>query len=268
MSIYIPEEITEQKLDKMVEKTNSCIDLALDNACPLTNTKIINKNNPWLSDQLEDLRTQVTNAYKRLLINPIEGHKTRYKKLIRSYKNLCFKRKEAERKCIRESIPNEAQIAKHSKTLLGSIQPKLGTLTKDDGTNTEIGKANFDELMSKHYPSHTAAKYPNYDNGKVIKLTRLMEMYNDWINKDRVTKALSGFKAKKSPGPDGIKPNFFPFIPNSFLDQIIITYKACITLESTPALWKEAKVILSPSRVKIAITKLNHSDQYPLVTIS
>ena len=82
-------------------------------------TKVINKNNPWWTDQLEDLRTQVTNAYKRLLINPIEGHKTRYKKLLRSYKNLWFKRKEAERKRINESIPDEAQMAKHSKMLLG-----------------------------------------------------------------------------------------------------------------------------------------------------
>ena len=109
MTIYIPEVITERKLDKMVEKINSCIDLALDKACPLTKTKIINKNNPWWTDQLEDLRTQVTNAYKRLVTNPIEGHKTRYKKLLRSYKNLCFKRKEAERKRINESIPDEAQ---------------------------------------------------------------------------------------------------------------------------------------------------------------
>ena len=82
MTIYIPEVITEHKLDKMVEKINSCIDLALDKACPLTKTKIINKNNPWWTDQLEDLRTQVTNAYKRLITNPIEGHKTRYKKLL------------------------------------------------------------------------------------------------------------------------------------------------------------------------------------------
>ena len=143
-------------------------------------------------------------AYKRLLINPIEGHKTRYKQLVRSYKNLCFKREEAERKRIHESIPNEAHMAKHSKTLLGSIQPKLGTLQTDDGNNTEVGKETFDELMTKHYPSHTAAKYPNHDNGKIIKLTDLMEMYTDWITKDRVTKALTGFKAKKSPGPDGI----------------------------------------------------------------
>ena len=77
----------------LVEKINSCIDLALDKACPLTKTKIINKNNPWWTDQLEDLRTQVTNAYKRLPINPIEGHKTRYKKLLRSYKTFASKEK-------------------------------------------------------------------------------------------------------------------------------------------------------------------------------
>ena len=46
----------------MVEKINSCIDKALDKACPLTKSKIFNKNNPWWTDQLEDLRTQVTNA--------------------------------------------------------------------------------------------------------------------------------------------------------------------------------------------------------------
>ena len=81
--------------------------------------------------------------------------------------------------------------------LLGSIQPKLGTLQTDMGTNKEVGKETFDELMTKHYPSHTAAKDPNHDNGKTIKLAELMGMYNDWINKDRVSKALTGFKAKK-----------------------------------------------------------------------
>ena len=90
-------------------------------------------------------------------------------------------------------------MAKHTKALLGSIQPKLSTLQTDNGKNTEVGKETFDELMTKHYPSHTAAKNPNHDKSKFIKLTELMGRYNDWINKDRVSKALTGFKAKKSP---------------------------------------------------------------------
>ena len=107
-------------------------------------------------------------------------------------------------------------MAKHSKTLLGSIQPKLGTLQTDTGNNTEVGKETFDELMTKHYPSHTAAKDPNHDNGKVIKLTELMGMYNDWINKDRVSKALLALKQKNHPAQMGLNPSCFPSSPVSY----------------------------------------------------
>ena len=153
-------------------------------------------------------------------------------------------------------------MAKHSKTLLGSIQPKLGTLQKDNGTNTEVGKETFDELMSRHYPNHTAAKFPNHANGKTVKLSELMGMYNDWINIDRIIKALTGFKAKKSPGPDGIKPIIFPFIPRPFLEQIAITYKACIALEYTPALWKESKVIFIPKPGKDSVVSCQDFSLY------
>ena len=73
-----------------------------------------------------------------------------------------------------------------------------------------------------------------------------MSKYNDWINIHRVTKALGSFQAKKSPGPDGIKPIIFPHLPDSFTEQIVIVYKACIALEYTPTLWKDAKVIFIP----------------------
>ena len=71
-------------------------------------------------------------------------------------------------------------------------------------------------------------------------------MFNEWINVIRVEKALCGFKAKKSPGPDGIKPIIFPHIPNTFIEQIVITYKACIALKYTPTICKESKVIFIP----------------------
>ena len=80
MTIYIPEVISERKLDKMVEKVNACIELALDKACPILPAKIVNKNNPWWTSQLEELRKQVTNSYKKYITNQIEGNRTRYKK--------------------------------------------------------------------------------------------------------------------------------------------------------------------------------------------
>ena len=124
-------------------------------------------------------------------------------------------------------------MAKHTKTLLGSIQPKLGTLQSTDGTNTEVGQETFNELMNSHYPSHTHAKGTQYTN-KSTSLNALASQHNEWINTGRVSKALCSFQAKKSPGPDGIKPIIFPYFPVSFMEQIVIIYKACITLEFTP----------------------------------
>ena len=45
MDIYIPDVITEEKLDNMVRKLNACIEKALDKACPMLPAKIVNKNN-------------------------------------------------------------------------------------------------------------------------------------------------------------------------------------------------------------------------------
>ena len=78
--------------------------------------------------------------------------------MLRSYKNLFFKRKEEDRKRINESIPNEEEMAKHAKRTLGTIQPKLGTLETQQGIHTEVGEATFQKLMTTHYPNHTKAK--------------------------------------------------------------------------------------------------------------
>ena len=60
MEIYIPETINERKLDKMVEKLNACIELALDKACPNVPEKIINLNNPWWTTQHHELRKELS----------------------------------------------------------------------------------------------------------------------------------------------------------------------------------------------------------------
>ena len=140
MSIYTPDEITERKLDKMVDKLNSCIEIALDKACPMSKPKIINKNNPWWTDQLTDMRKAVTRLYKKTLIDPIQGNINAYKKKLRQYRNLCFKTKEQERKRINESVPNEEAMAKHTKKILGEVQPRLGTLQKKMVKVQTLGK--------------------------------------------------------------------------------------------------------------------------------
>ena len=77
-------------------------------------------------------------------------------------------------------------MAKHAKKLIGSKQPKLGTLETNEGTNTDVGEETFNELMNKHYPTHTKAKLTTHNKNNQVILTELMTMYKNWINTNRV----------------------------------------------------------------------------------
>ena len=58
--------------------------------------------------------------------------------------------------------------------------------------------------------------------------------------------ALLKFKAKKSPGPDNLRPLVLPHLPESILESLVFVYKACIALHYTPVKWREAKVVFIP----------------------
>ena len=63
--INIPSEMTECKLDKMVNKLNHILDKALDKSCPIAKAKSIDQNNPWWTPQLKDMRQKVTKTYDK-----------------------------------------------------------------------------------------------------------------------------------------------------------------------------------------------------------
>ena len=46
LELHIPKIITQEKLEKMVQRLNTEITQELDKVCPVLPTKIINKNNP------------------------------------------------------------------------------------------------------------------------------------------------------------------------------------------------------------------------------
>ena len=56
----MPSEMTECKLDKMVNKLNHVLDKALDKSCPVTKARSVDRNNPWWTPQLRDMRHKIT----------------------------------------------------------------------------------------------------------------------------------------------------------------------------------------------------------------
>ena len=55
-----------------------------------------------------------------------------------------------------------------------------------------------------------------------------------------------GFKDKKTPGPDDMKPIIFKHFPDNIIDYLQTIYKAVIKLHFTPTIWKDSKVIFIP----------------------
>ena len=127
----------------------------------------------------------------------------------------------------------------------GSTRRTLGTLEKPDGTITTPGPDTLEYLLTQHFPSATPIKTTVYSNKKVTRAD-IINYKPDWITPERVKKALLGFKSKKSPGTDGLKPVIFKHLPDDIIQFITSLYKALVLLEFTPTKWKECKMIFIP----------------------
>ena len=121
----------------MVYKLNQCITTELDKVCPIIPTKIVNKNNPWWTDQLKQMRKELYTLYdkSKLSSDNLELHKSKLKK----YRRKCSKESQKDARRIQEIIQNEQEMAKHVNLMIESSSPKLSTLTQKNG-NTDPGK--------------------------------------------------------------------------------------------------------------------------------
>ena len=63
VNIYTPEILNQKKLDNMVQKLSYSIETITENCCPTIPAKTVNKNNPWWTPQIADLRKEVTALY-------------------------------------------------------------------------------------------------------------------------------------------------------------------------------------------------------------
>ena len=85
-------------------------------------------------------------------------------------------------------------------------------------------------MMTKYFPTHTPKTNPEYNHTKVATTEITKLDFKPWITQSHVRRVLLKFKAKKSPGPDKLKPIIFKYLPQNTLDIISFIYKACLKL--------------------------------------
>ena len=192
---YTPSIINQKKLDKMVYKLTNSIEDITEQSLP---AKLVNKNNPWWTPQIADLRKELTALYRRYINNKDDKLHVNYKKVYRKYKNMCTKAKNKHRKRENEIIPDEGKMAKHIKNISEQISPQIGSILKPDGSTSLIGKDTHDAIMATHFPQYSELKTTSYNKHISVLHTDLDTLFNDWLSTDRIIIALNSFKDKKN----------------------------------------------------------------------
>ena len=167
---------------------------------------------------MKDMRHKVTKMYDKYKNDrKNEDLEKLYRKQQKEYKKQKRKAKQNYENIQNETVANEEAMAKKIKNLTTSIQPKVTTLKLASGKYTEIGKAACEEMVAKHFPTHTPKTKPEYNHTKIPTTDISNPEFKPWITQSHVRRVLLKFKAKKSPGPDKLKPIIFKYLPRNTL---------------------------------------------------
>ena len=239
----VPEDMSMKKLDKLVDRTYEVLDKALNEACPLVPVVPSVGKSHWATEEHTRGKAAVGALYKKAKRTSDPSHWEEYKKADKAFKQQCKNDKNRAWRKYKECIQTEKEMANLAKTVQHNERREINVLTNPDGTSTDPGTETIDLLTKTHFPAATNTKHVTYNNRRNLGVAAIREKYVDWITGDKIRSALGDFEKKKSPGPDGIKPLVFEYLPRRFLDVIEIIYKSSIHLGYTPKAWKRTKVI-------------------------
>ena len=135
-----------------------------------------------------------------------QADKNRYNAAKKKYRKKCLAAKTRSWRYFVETTPDESKMAILNKIIQNKAKNAVHTLTKADGSNTEPGLETLQLLAKTHFPAATAdVQDTEYAEEIELPSDMLDGMYN-WINATLTRRALKQFKAKKAPGPDGVRP--------------------------------------------------------------
>ena len=168
-----------------------------------------------------------------------------YKANVRFYKNKCRRDRNKGWNKFTEEIKEPKDISKLSKKLQNTSQKTIDVFEKRDGSTTDPGLDTLLILVKTHFPSATPLRGKVFNSKTGIETKKLVNKF-DWISNAKIKEALNTFEKKKSPGPDGLKPLIFEYLPERYIDYLNLIYTSCIHFHYTPRLWRDTKVIFIP----------------------
>ena len=81
--------VTEKRLENSLKTFYTNIDKCLDKACPKEVQKSVDKNNPWWTPEINDMRKHLNKLYKKKNKHPSQYNITEYKELKTKFGRTC-----------------------------------------------------------------------------------------------------------------------------------------------------------------------------------
>ena len=243
---HVPEELTTRKVDKLLWRWYKVVEDGLDKACPKRDAMLSPVEMDWYGKDQKFLKNRAKRKYLAQKGSTCPKKRKAFLKAKRNYGRSCRKARKESWRMFVEKTPNESNMSVLFKIAQRRDKRSINTLLKEDRTLTEPGKETIRKLTDTHFPAAHEGTTPfQHDNNNKINTAHL-ETLHDWIDADLIRKAMKQFKPNKAPGPDGLKPLIFQYLPTSALEVLATIYKACISLCHTPKVWRETKVIFLP----------------------
>ena len=242
----VPEILNTRKLDKLLKRWYGAVNQALDKACPKRNPKLSPAELDWYGEDQKYLKNRAKRKYLAHRRSTCPKKRKAFVVAKRAYNKACKKGRRESWRLFIEKTPNETNMATLFRIAQKRDKRSINTLSKPDGTLTDPGTETIKMLTDTHFPAaqEGTAQF-HHDNSRQMSAEDIQNAH-EWIDVDLVRKAMKQFKPNKAPGPDGLKPMVFKYLPTNALENLTFIYKACISFCHTPKLWRETKVIFLP----------------------
>ena len=150
--IYIPNKITPQRLEKILDRYYSILKKVLNKACPKQKEIIINRNNPWHKGKQKQLRIEKFAKFEEYKKDRTSiENKTKYFNTLNKYRRLCRQKQKKHERDQTEVMGNEAEKSKYlNKIVKNKAKKDISPLKKSNGDYTIPGVDTLEELATKH----------------------------------------------------------------------------------------------------------------------
>ena len=243
---HIPETLNTRKVDKLLKRWYTVINGALDKACPRREAKLSPVELDWYGHEHKYLKNRAKRKYIAHRRSSCPEKRKAFIRAKNAYSRACNKGRRLSWRLFVEKTPDENNMATLFKIAQKRDKRSINTLLKPDNTLTEPGTETIQRLTDTHFPAAQPGITPYKHDPSHLVNTEDLEDLHEWIDVDVIRKAMRQFKPNKAPGPDGLKPIVFKYLPQNALEVLSVIYKACISLCHTPKVWRETKVIFLP----------------------